>query len=123
MSLRRLLGKAQAESPEKLQEHYGPLLGAEERVEIGFKVVRDTFVFTNKRLLIVDVQGMTGKKTEYLTIPYDKITKYSLETTGHFDLDADLKIWVGSFDEPIEKKFSGDSNVYELQRILASHVL
>lgn len=119
----RLLGKAKTESPEKLQERYNPLFVDGEQVEIGFKVIRDTFVFTNKRLIIVDTQGLTGRKTEYLTIPYSKITKYSVETSGHFDLDADLKIWVGSFDEPIEKKFRGESNVYELQRVLASYVL
>ena len=119
----RLLGKAKAEKPEEIQERYGPLFGEREIVEIGFKVIRDTFIFTNKRLIIVDAQGITGRKTEYLTIPYSKITKYSIETSGHFDLDADLKIWVGSFHEPIEKKFRGDSIVYELQRVLASYVL
>ena len=122
MALNRLFGKFQVESVEKLEADYGPLLGPQETIETGFRVIRDTFVFTSNRLIIVDVQGITGKKREFTSIPYSKITMYSLETTGNFDLDADLKIWVGSFREPIERKFTGDSNVYELQRVLASHI-
>ena len=91
-----LLGNAGVVAAEQLQADYGQLLAEGEQIEVGFKVIRDTFVFTNKRLLLVDIQGMTGKKTEYLSIPYSKITQFSIETAGHFDLDAELKIWIGS---------------------------
>ena len=93
-----------------------------EAIEVGFKVIRDTFVFTNKRLILVDIQGITGKKTEYLSIPYNKITKFSIETAGHFDLDAELKLWIGSDLTPLEKKFNKKVNIYDLQKILATHV-
>ena len=53
--------------------------------------------------MLVDIQGLTGKKVEYLSIPYNEISKFSIETAGHFDLDAELKLWVGSDPAPIEK--------------------
>jgi hypothetical protein len=69
------------------------------------------------------VQGMTGRKIEYLSIPYNKITKFSIETAGRFDLDAELKIWVGSDTIPIQKKFNKKVNIYDLQKVLAEFTL
>ncbi len=120
--LSKLLGNAGIIEPEKLTEKYGKLLGQEEQFEVGFKVFRDTFLFTNRRLILIDVQGMTGRKVEYRIIPYSKITQYTIETSGHFDLDAELKIWVGSNPEPIEKKFNKEVNVYDVQRVMASYI-
>lgn len=118
-----ILGNAGDVSPEDMQEQYGKLLVDNEVVEVGFVVIRDTFIFTNKRFILVDKQGMTGKKTSYLSVPYSKISKFSIETSGHFDLDAELKIWIGSEPEPIEKKFNKKVNIYELQKVLASHCM
>ena len=99
------------------------MLTETESIQVGFKVVRDTFIFTDKRLLIVDIQGMTGRKTEYLSIPYSKITRFSIETAGHFDLDAELKIWIGSDQTPLQKKFNKSVNIYDVQRVLATYTL
>ena len=115
----RLLGNAGAVKSENLQREYGKLLGQNEAIHAGFKVFRDTWIFTSERLIIVDVQGMTGRKKEYLSIPYGKITMFSVETTGTFDLDAELKIWVGSNPQPIEKKFNKSVDVYAVQGLLA----
>lgn len=62
-----------------------------ETVSLAFKLVRDLIVFTDFRLILVDKQGMTGKKVEYKSIPYRSISRFSVETSGHFDLDAELK--------------------------------
>lgn len=118
-----LLGNAGVVAPEKLAADYGKLLIEGETIEVGFVVLRDTFVFTNKRLMLVDIQGLTGSKVEYKSVPYSKITKYSIETAGTFDLDAELKIWVGSDPVPISKKFNKKVSIYDLQLVLASHVL
>lgn len=75
-------------------------------MEAAFKLFRDMMVFTEKRLILVDKQGMTGKKTEYHSIPYKSISHYSIETAGTFDLDAELKIWISSAEEPlVDKQF------------------
>jgi len=117
-----LIGNAGVVEPDELRNEYEKLLAEDETIEVGFKVIRDTFIFTNKRLIIIDVQGLTGKKIEYLSIPYGKITKFSIETSGKFDLDAELKLWVGSAPDPIEKTFNKKVDIYDLQKVLAKHI-
>jgi hypothetical protein len=107
----------------KLFSEFGRLLVDGEIIEIGFVVFRDTFLFTNKRLILVDIQGISGRQIEYISIPYSRITKFSVQTGGSFEPDAELKLWVGSETVPLEKKFNKDVNVYELQKVLAAHVL
>ncbi|MYD37538.1 MAG: PH domain-containing protein, partial [Chloroflexi bacterium] len=111
----KLLGNAGAVSVDKLHKEFGKLLGEGEAILAGFRVYRDTWIFTSNRLIIVDVQGMTGRKREYLSIPYEKITMFSVETTGTFELDAELKIWIGSRSQPVEKKFDKSVDVYAVQ--------
>ncbi|WP_459209624.1 PH domain-containing protein [Aquimarina rhabdastrellae] len=120
----KILGNASEVSSEKLNEKYGRLLSSNEQIELGFKLLRDTFMFTNKRLLLIDVQGLTGSKVEYKSMPYKSISRFSLETAGTFDLDAELKIWISSADQPaISKKFNKSVDVYMVQRFLADKVL
>ncbi len=119
-----LLGNAGAVSQDELQKKYGQLLTDGELIELGFKLLRDTFIFTNKRLILIDVQGLTGSKTEYKSIAYKAISRFSIETAGTFELDAELKIWVSSEANPsIKKQFNKSVNVYEVQKVLAHHVL
>lgn len=119
-----LLGNAGAVDKEELKKSFGQLLIDGEDIEIGFKLFRDTFIFTTKRLILVDVQGLTGNKVEYKSITYKSISKFSIETSGTFDLDAELKIWVSSeIDPSVSKKFNKAVNVYEVQKILAQYVL
>lgn len=119
-----LLGNAGVANPDELKKEYGNLLIDNETIEVGFKLFRDVFIFTNRRLILVDKQGITGSKVEYLTISYKSISRFSIETSGHFDLDAELKIWISSDVNPIiQKKFNKQVNIYDLQRILAMHVL
>lgn len=120
--LGRLLGNAGAVNSDNLRRDFGRLLADDEQVQAGFKVIRDTWIFTDRRLILVDVQGMTGRKKEYLSIPYGKITMYSVETTGTFDLDAELKLWIGSNPRPIEKKFDKSVDVYAVQALLTQLV-
>jgi len=119
-----ILGNAGVVRQEVLKEEYGKLLTEEEEIELGFKLLRDTFIFTSKRLILVDKQGVTGSKTEYLSINYRQISRFSIETAGTFDLEAELKIWISSETAPsIVKKFNKSVDVYEVQKVLAHHVL
>ena len=92
----RIFGIASEIEIAKLHEEHGWILIDGESIEAGFKFVRDTFIFTDKRIILIDVQGITGRKKEYLSIPYDQISKFSVETPGPLDLDAEIKIWVRS---------------------------
>ena len=119
-----LLGNAGAVNPNEFAKQYGILLIDGERIELGFKLVRDTFIFTNKRLILIDKQGITGNKTEYKSIVYKAITRFSVETAGTFDLDAVLNIWISNETVPsIQKQFNKSVDVYQVQKILAQHVL
>ncbi|SFP71625.1 PH domain-containing protein [Hymenobacter arizonensis] len=119
-----LMGNAGVAQPSELIKEYGVLLAEGEIIEIGFKLVRDVFIFTNKRLILVEKQGLTGKKVDYLSVAYKSISRFGIETAGHLDLDAELKIWVSSEVQPsIVRKFNSQVNIYDLQKVLAQHVL
>lgn len=119
-----LLGNAGTVDPQELNKNYGALLISGEQIDLGFKLIRDTFIFTNKRMIIIDVQGLTGSKTEYMSVSYKSISRFSVETAGTFDLEAELKIWISGESIPsIRKKFNKSVNVYDVQNVLAYHVL
>jgi hypothetical protein len=119
-----LMGNAGTIDKEAAKSKYGKLLIASEEVEVAFTIFRDTFIFTNKRLLLIDVQGLTGSKVSYFSASYRSITRFSVETAGSFDLDAELKIWISSEQHPsICKKFNKKVDIYEVQKVLAEYTL
>lgn len=80
-------------------------------------------MFTNKRLIIQDTQGVTGRKRDYHSIPYRSVEHFSVETSGTFDEDAEMKIWVRGCSEPIEQSFGRNADIKGIQRTLAKYVL
>ena len=118
-----LMGNASEVDNDDLEELLANTLIDGETVQRAYKVIRDMFIFTNKRLIIIDKQGVTGSKVEMLSIAYSKITKFSKESAGHFDLDAELKIWVGSDPTPISKDFKAGDNINEVYRIISEFAL
>lgn len=105
-----------------LKEEYGRLLCPGENILKAFKFVRDKVVFTDRRLIIQNTQGVTGSKREYLSIPYRSVIRFAVETAGTLDMDSELKIWTGGNCGPIEVKFGRSEGIYEVQRILAERV-
>lgn len=118
-----MLGNASKISPEKIQAEFRQILAAGEKVEHAYQLIRDFFVFTDKRLVMVNKQGITGSKMDYHSIPYKSITHFSIETAGHFDLEAELKIWISGMATPVQKQFNKKLNIYEVQSVLATYVL
>jgi hypothetical protein len=118
-----LMGNASEADSAKTEELLADSLVEGEVIEKAYQVIRDMFVFTNKRLILVDKQGVTGSKMEILTIPYNKITKFSKESAGHFDMDAELKLWIGSETEPLVKEFKAGDNINEVYRIISKYTL
>ncbi len=117
-----LLGNASELRPADVQRDLAKLLSPGEVVEKGYKVIRDSFIFTNRRLILIDVQGLTGGKVSYQSIPYRAITRFSVESAGTFDLDAELKIWVTGGLVPFEFQFNKQVSIYEVQAVLAGYV-
>lgn len=118
-----MMGNASKIDPSQIQAEFTQIMAPGERVEHAYQLIRDYFVFTDKRFVLVDKQGLTGKKIEYHSIPYRNITHFSVETAGTFDLDAELKIWISGTKEPIQKTFNKKLSIYEVQSVLASYVL
>ena len=118
-----LMGNASEVDDSDLEKVLANTLIEGEHVEIAYKVIRDMFIFTNKRLILIDKQGVTGSKMEMVSIAYSKITKFSKESAGHFDLDAELKIWIGSDPTPLTKEFKAGDNINEVYRVISQHAL
>lgn len=119
-----LMGNASQKDNDKVEAELVDVLLDGEQVEMAFALVRDLIVFTEYRLILVDKQGMTGKKVSYKSIPYRSISRFTVETSGHFDLDAELKIWISAAVEPTETlQFKSDTSVIQIQKALAAAVL
>ncbi|MEV1006472.1 PH domain-containing protein [Streptomyces sp. NPDC049881] len=117
-----LFGNAHTVDPVAAREEYARLLGQDEQVHAAFVLIRDTLLFTDRRLILVDKQGVTGRKVEYHSYPYRSISHFAVETAGTFDLDAELKLWISSNPTPITKKFTKGVDIYEVQAILTKYV-
>ncbi|WP_119318376.1 PH domain-containing protein [Companilactobacillus formosensis] len=119
-----LLGNATNVDQDAIKQELKDVLIPNEEVDLAFKLVRDLVVFTNHRLIVVDKQGVTGKKVDYKTFPYKSISRFSVETTGHFDLDAELKIWISGAVEPAQVlQFRKDNSITTIQKALATAIL
>ena len=121
--LHALFGNASEVDAKALQKDMDALLTDGEQVIRAFKVIRDLFVFTDKRLILIDKQGITGKKADYHSIPYKSISHFSVETTGTFDMDAEMKIYITSNPIPIEREFKRGTDIIGVQKTLAQLVL
>lgn len=97
---------------------------AGETVLKSYKLVRDELVFTNKRIISLDKQGLTGKKMEVNSIPYRHISRFAKECAGNFDMDEEPKIWVGSSLTPLTTyKFKKGGKIDEIYKILSTIIL
>ncbi|WP_406589917.1 PH domain-containing protein [Bacillus atrophaeus] len=116
-----MFGNASTVSKASAEAELASILIEGECVDAAFKLVRDLIVFTEKRLILVDKQGLTGKKTEYQSIPYKSISRFSIETAGRFDLDSELNIWISGTELPaVSKQFKKDDSIYDIQKVLAA---
>ncbi|OXX29093.1 PH domain-containing protein [Vibrio sp. V08_P9A1T1] len=102
-------------------ERYDFLIQETEYIELEYKTVRDLLILTNKRLITVDIQGLRGKKAEFFSLPYNKITAFSVETAGTFDLDCEFKVWASGLGE-LEFAFLKGTDVKKIASLLSCGV-
>jgi len=93
-----------------------------EEIVSCYKGIRDYVVFTNKRVISVNVQGMTGKKKDFTSLPYSKIQAFSVETSGVFDLDSELEIYFSGLGK-VKFEFTGASDIVEIGHLIGNYVL
>jgi len=105
------------------------MLQDDERAVLAYKAGRDTLVFTNKRIFIIDVQGMSGKRIAYKSVPYSSVRSFAVESAGSWDTDSEVKIW-GKFywmDGPGNKikqdLRKGKADIIAIQAYLAEQTI
>ena len=108
--------------PHEIVPAITPLLIEGEHIVTAFKALRDFVVFTDKRLIAVNVQGMTGKRRDFTSLPYAKIQAFSIETAGTADLDSELDLWFSGLGQ-VRLEFRGQVDIRHLGRMIATFVL
>lgn len=99
-----------------------PLMVDGEKILGCYQDVRDHVVFTDRRIIAVNVQGITGKKKDYTVLPYSKISVFSVETSGTFDLDSELELYYSGVGK-VKFEFRGTSDIVEIGRIISQYAL
>lgn len=120
----RLTGNAGKVDNTQADKVVGEILTSSETIVSTYKLVRDYIVFTNKRLILIDIQGV-GTKREIQSIPYKSISRFAIETAGTGDIDSEIDIFISSASEPVVKLELGrnKSNLNEIARTLAEEIL
>jgi len=121
--LQGLFGNASEVDVRNLQKDLDAMLIEGEKLVRAFKIIRDLFIFTDQRLILIDKQGLTGKKAEYHSIPYRSISHFSVETAGTFDMDSELKIYILGNLNPIQREFRRGTDLTGVQKTLAQFIL
>lgn len=109
-------------STDKMLSPINQFLIDNEEVLSCFKTIRDQLVFTNKRIIAANVQGFTGKKVDYTSIPYSKVQTFSVETAGTLDMDCELEIFISAVGR-IKFEIKGNFDIVKFNRILSTYVL
>lgn len=99
-----------------------PMFIPGESIIQSFRGIRDGVVFTTKRIFAINVQGITGKKKDFTSLPYSKIQAYSIETAGVLDLDSELEIWFSGMGK-VKFEFIAKSDVAQICRMISEKVL
>ena len=93
-----------------------------ETVFAAFKSIRDQLIFTNKRVISVNVQGLTGSKIDYTSLPYNKVQTFSVETSGTFDRDCEIQLYLSSVG-CVTFEIKGDFDIVAFNKMISTYVL
>lgn len=100
------------------------LLIGNEQIICAFKTVRDQLIFTNARIISVDVQGLTGKRKSYSSLPYSKIQFFSIQTPGFAELVPDSELYIMYANGYTAKfEFKGNVDIGKIGRMISGYVL
>lgn len=99
-----------------------PLSISDEEFIGEYQAIRDYVIFTNKRIISVNVQGLTGKKKDFTTLPYSKIQAFSVETSGVLDLDSELELYFSGLGK-VKFEFTSGSDIVTLGKLISEKIL
>lgn len=118
-----IMGNASEISAAEVQSELGPLLLEDERIEHAYKLIRDQIIFTSKRVITIDKQGLTGSKQNIRSIPYRSIRMISKESAGMLDLDAELVLWITGEAQPLKFEFKKGVDINVVYALICRHIL
>ena len=107
---------------DKFMRTIQPLMISGEKMIASYQSIRDYLVFTNKRIIAVNVQGLTGKKQDFTSLPYNRIQAFSVETAGVLDLDAELELWFSGLGR-VKLEFTSGTDIAGICNMISSMVL
>ena len=114
--------KLAAVNVESLRGGIEHLLMEGEVLLIAAKGARDYVVFTDRRVIAVNIQGITGSKRDYSSLPLSKIQAFSIETAGTFDRDSELEMWFSGLGK-VRLEFAGNFDLGYVARLIGSRIL
>lgn len=98
------------------------MLISDERILGAYRTVRDSVVFTTKRIIAINFQGITGVKVDYTTLPYNRIHAFSIETAGLLDIDSTLELWYSELGS-VKFEFTGNTNLTDICQYIGNAML
>ena len=107
---------------DSISKHINQLLISGEEIIASYKAIRDYCVFTNKRVIAVNVQGVTGKSKDFTSLPYSKINTFSVETSGVIDLDSELELYFSGLGK-VHFEFTNSKSILKIAQIISEHLL
>lgn len=108
--------------PQTTHSEVADALGQGEQILLAFKGMRDSATFTSKRIIALNIQGMTGKKRDYTSLPHERVPAFSVETAGSFDLDSELDLWFSKLGK-VRLEVNRDVDIRGLGRLLVNYCL
>ncbi|MEM7099006.1 MAG: PH domain-containing protein [Pseudomonadota bacterium] len=109
-------------SVDKMRSEINEFLIEGEEVFAVFKSMRDQLVFTNKRAIATNVQGITGSKIDYTSIPFSKIQTFSIETAGTLDLDCEIQLYLSEVGM-VTFDIKGNFDIVRFNKLISTYVL
>ena len=114
--------KLKSMEPSNVREDFHKFLIDDEYIFAAFKTIRDQLIFTNKRIIAANVKGITGSKVDYTSLPYNKVQAFSVETSGTFDLDCEIEIYISELGI-VKFEIKGQFDLLAFNKLISEYVL
>ena len=108
--------------PEEGLELVQPMLLDDEKIFAAFKTIRDHVIFTNHRIIAVNVEGITGKMKDYTSLPFIKVQAFSVRTASLLAMDTVMDVWFNSMGI-VTFEFSGHFDIAAFNKLIGQYIL
>lgn len=120
--LHNIMGNASEMNQSDAMQLISEFIVEGEEIVVAYKLIRDKIIFTTERLVLVDIQGITGSKVSFTSYAYSSIKSFTMESAGTFDLDCEIKLHAAGIGE-ISLKFSKGTDLKPIYKYLSKYIL